>query len=71
MCMVVHLRIKKIFGATVLMEDDREVRLGNVKNVTVGDYLEVYANLAFAKIEKSEAKIVSAVRQKAIRGYVS
>lgn len=40
---------------TALMEDGRTVRLGNIGKVKVGEYLEVYADLAVTKLSEKDA----------------
>ena len=64
MCMQMYLRVKKIVGSRAIMQDKREVKLGNLDNVAPGDYLEVYANIALAKVDKSQAQRVMSARQK-------
>lgn len=34
------------------MEDGREVRVGLIKDIKVGDYLEVYGDVALGKVIK-------------------
>lgn len=55
MCFTIPLRVKKVTETQVEMEDGRIVRLDKIKNVNVGDYLEVYADIVVTKLSKKEA----------------
>ena len=37
------------------MEDGRVVRLGQLRNIKQGDFLEVFADLAVQKLDKKQA----------------
>ncbi len=57
-------RVKEIRGNIAIMENNRRVRLGPLDGVLQGDYLEIYADIAVAKIETDEAlSILSAKKQ--------
>ncbi len=59
MCLATPSKIIKIEGdwATVQSEDHtHKVNLGLVKDVKVGDYIIVHADLALNKIQKQEAE---------------
>ena len=62
MCMSQFLRIKTISGMKATMEDGRIVTLGTVTDAAVGDYLEVYADIAIAKTDPGEAEAIRATR---------
>lgn len=54
MCFAIPLKIKSIENKIALMEDGRKVRLGPV-TAKVGDYLEVYADMAVGKLSNKQA----------------
>lgn len=56
MCFAIPLKIKKIKNRTAEMEDGRLVRLGSLDQVRVGDYLEVYADLAVNRLKPNDAQ---------------
>jgi hydrogenase maturation factor len=56
MCIQLPGKVQTIEGAYVIMEDGRKVRLGPLKGVKIGDYLEVYADIALGKIDPSAMK---------------
>lgn len=39
-----------------MMEDGREVRIGLIKDVQIGDFLEVYGDVALGKLVKRNIK---------------
>jgi hydrogenase maturation factor len=55
MCFSIPLKIKYLKNGLAKMEDGRTVRLGNLKNISQGDYLEVYADMAVHKLSKKQA----------------
>jgi hypothetical protein len=64
MCINSVLQVKKLSGHTAIMTNGRKVRLGPTHTVSVGDYLEVYADLAIDKVTVSDAKSIRAAREK-------
>lgn len=52
MCTIVPRKIVKILANKAKLDDGREVRVGLIKNIKVGDYLEVYGDLVLGKIIK-------------------
>ncbi len=63
MCLNTILQVKTITENSALMEDGRTVRLGPLTGIKTGDYLEVYANLAFRKIDAYEAQSIRTAQQ--------
>lgn len=55
MCFAIPLKISKITDGKAQMEDGRVVKLGSIKNIKIGDYLEVYADLAVTKLTAKDA----------------
>ena len=55
MCISMPLKVRDVIESIAIMEDGRSVRLGLLKDVQAGDYLEVYADVAMGKIQKAEA----------------
>ncbi len=53
MCISLVLRVSEINQGVATMEDGRIVRIGLLKGVEVGDRVEVYADIAIAKKEKT------------------
>jgi hydrogenase maturation factor len=56
MCINVPLKVLRIEREKAVMEDGREVRVGLVKDIKIGDYLEVYGDLALGKVMKRIVK---------------
>lgn len=56
MCVSVIKKVMSVSSKTAVMEDGRTVRLDGVNRVSAGDYLEVYADLAVAKIADYSVK---------------
>jgi hydrogenase maturation factor len=54
MCIQMPGKVQRVEGRYATMEDGRKVRLGPLQGVKTGDYLEVYADIALAKIEKEK-----------------
>lgn len=52
MCIQTVGKVQIIKGTYATMEDGRKIRLGPLQGVKKGDYLEIYADIALAKIEK-------------------
>ncbi len=50
MCINMPLKVVKITNDTAVMEDGREVRIGLIKDLKNGDYLEVYGDVALEKV---------------------
>ena len=64
MCVNTILRIEEIEGKRARMDDGRMIRLGSLQSVQVGDYLEVFADIAFAKVDLTEATSIARARNK-------
>jgi hypothetical protein len=64
MCISSVSRVIRCSGDSADCADGRTVRLAGVKNVSPGDYLEVYADLAIAKIAAVDARAVVTARSK-------
>ena len=64
MCTNSVLQVKQISGNLATMSDKRRVHLGQHHHVSVGDYLEVYADIAIEKVSESDAKIIQKARSK-------
>ncbi|MDX9892933.1 MAG: HypC/HybG/HupF family hydrogenase formation chaperone [Patescibacteria group bacterium] len=56
MCLTVPLEVTKIKKQTAELADGRVVNISLVKDVEVGDWILVNANLALAKITVEEAR---------------
>jgi len=63
MCVSVVKKVIRISSGTAVMEDGRTVYLGGLGAIVPGDYLEVYANLAIAKVPVSHAQSIYSVRK--------
>lgn len=61
MCIQTHLRVRSVSKTTAVMEDGRVVKLGPLTDVSRGDYLEVYADLAIAKSDPRDARSIRRV----------
>ncbi len=46
------------------MQSGRLVRLADVSEVSVGDFLEVYADIAIRKVEAAEARDIQRAQEK-------
>jgi len=64
MCTNSVLQVKQLSGNLATMSDGRKVRLGPLHRIFVGDYLEVYADIAIEKIDESDATIIRKARLK-------
>jgi hydrogenase maturation factor len=64
MCTNSILQVKKLAGTIAIMTNGRKVHLGSTHSVSVGDYLEVYADLAIDKIDTKDAHTITAARSK-------
>jgi|WetSurMetagenome_2_1015567.scaffolds.fasta_scaffold588163_2 hypothetical protein len=64
MCTNSILQVKELTGTTAIMSDGRKVHLGPLHKISVGDYLEVYADIAIEKVTGSDAKIIQTARSK-------
>lgn len=64
MCGFTVLQVKRLAGNVACMSDGRNVRLDPLHKITVGDYLEIYADVAVGKVNKSEAETIQKARQK-------
>lgn len=58
MCFAVPLKIVSINKTQATMEDGRKVSLSMVDKAKNGDWLMVQSNLAVAKLNASEAKLI-------------
>ena len=56
MCINVPLKVRSIEKEKAIMEDGREVRTGLVKDIKIGDYLEVYGDVALEKMTKKNIR---------------
>lgn len=63
MCINSVLRIRELKGTTACMEDGRTVRLGRLTDIEAGDYLEVFADIAFAKVSATEGAAIGRARK--------
>ena len=57
MCVATFRQIVKVMGNCAVMSDGRRVRLGRLPDTKPGDWLEVYADLAVAKVNPREIEI--------------
>jgi hydrogenase maturation factor len=64
MCTNSILQVKKLTGTLAIMNDGRKVHLGSTHSISVGDYLEVYADLAIEKVDDKDAQIIQKARLK-------
>jgi hydrogenase maturation factor len=64
MCLATFLQVIKIHSGKAVMSDGRVISLSNIENVKIGDYLEVYADLAIRIVAEKEVKIINNARQK-------
>jgi len=64
MCTNSVLQVKQLSGNLAIMSDGRKVRLGPVHRISVGDYLEVYADIAIEKIDERDVTIIHTARLK-------
>jgi hydrogenase maturation factor len=64
MCTNSILQVKKLTGSLAIMSDGRKVHLGPTHFISVGDYLEVYADLAIEKVSDSDARTIQEARLK-------
>ncbi len=55
MCINIPKKVIEINGDIATMEDGTKVRIGMVKDVKVGDPLEVYGDVAIGKVDTREA----------------
>ena len=62
MCTNSVLQVKQLLGNLATMSDGRTVRLGPLHHISVGDYLEVYADIAVEKVDKTDAAIIQKAR---------
>ncbi len=56
MCLTVPLEVIRVKNQTAELSDGRTVNIGLIKDVEVGDWILVNANLALSKIRATEAK---------------
>jgi hypothetical protein len=70
MCMSVVQKVLHTSADYAIMTDGRKVVLGSLKNVKPGDNLEVFANLAVAKVSKITADSIYSMRGKQRKGRV-
>jgi len=54
MCMLVALKIKQIEKDKARLSDGRVVQTAGVKNLKVGDHVNVYADVVVEKVEREE-----------------
>ncbi len=58
MCVTLTLKVTGVRGKTAQMEDGRIVRLGSLSGVRLGDYLDVYADVAIGKLDSKEVQSI-------------
>lgn len=54
MCVSVPRKVVRVIKDKAELEDGRTVRLGLVKEIRPGDYLEVYGDIALAKVPEKD-----------------
>lgn len=54
MCIQITRKVVQIHGNIATMDDGRKVRTGILKDVAIGDYLEVYGDIAIEKKDKQK-----------------
>jgi hydrogenase maturation factor len=65
MCLADIVTIKAITDGSAHVSDGRVVRLGPLKGkVSIGDYLEVYADIAIAKVTKKNSMEIKEARRR-------
>lgn len=64
MCTNSVLQVKQLSGNLAVMSDGRKVRLGPLHRISIGDYLEVYADIAVEKITDTDANSIQTARSK-------
>jgi hypothetical protein len=64
MCTNSVLKVKQLSGNLAIMSNGRKVHLGPLHRISVGDYLEVYADIAIEKVTDSDAQIIQKARSK-------
>jgi len=67
MCVVKPVQVDVVMKDYVRLVDGRVVRLGEMRGVKKGDYLDVYADIVIGKIDDSDVRII----QKAQRRMMS
>jgi hydrogenase maturation factor len=63
MCLSAFLQVVSLTPNHAIMSDGRKVKLVLPEKIKVGDYLEVLADLAIAKIDKQELNSIQKARQ--------
>lgn len=56
MCTTVPLKVTKISDNFLEVEGKRRIKRGLVKNVSIGDYVIAYANIALEKVHAKNAQ---------------
>lgn len=56
MCIAQYKKVKMAQGNTALLTDGRTVRLAPSMSVQSGDWVEVYADIALAKVNSDEVQ---------------
>jgi len=65
MCISDVVTVTAISGGTAIVSHNRAVRLGPLTGkVAVGDYLEVYADIALTKVTKKSSAAIHAARRR-------
>lgn len=64
MCVSTPRKVISIKGTEAVLEDGRVVRLAGVSDARVGEYLEVYADVALGKIDPLEAQDIQKAQMK-------
>ncbi len=63
MCMVDVKKVLKVDGNSARLEDGRMVRLGGLEHIRPGQYLEVYADIALAKVNITDVNLIEKSRK--------
>jgi hydrogenase maturation factor len=63
MCLATYQKVNKVDQNLATLSDGRVVRTDGIPNVKIGDYLEVYADIALSIRSKSENQSVKKVRK--------